>query len=503
MSSPDASGRFAADTPANAEIAGASHLSVRALTLSSTLFATGAVAGKVIGFIMLPILARSLSPDGLGRLDVLFALGNSLTTGLLLGLDVAALRLFFDQPDARSTRRLLASWYGVSLVISVTAAAVLVGGSEWISRTLFASSAFQPAVAAVGVAVVAGTVQVVILMTLRATGKAGWYVLVSVGTLLLYAVLAVLLLYAWRADVDAVVGAWAVALLISAVCGTLLLRGKIVGRPSWPAMKSLLRLGLPLAPAVVMTLLAEFLVRILLLGAAGPEGVAYFAVGNRFASVAALSLVALQLAWVPRAYALGTSLHARERISTEATWIVALVSAAAITIAVGSRTIVPVLVGDQYLASLPALGWGLVGVIALALFVVASIPNAVAKRTGRLAVATASAAALSVVGTALLAPAWGAAGATAAVALGEVAAVVIVIALSRGLPIRLAWGRLITIGIITSGATLILVSDVPLAVDVLAAVVASLTIASALPVRRGLRGLVEGVTCLGRGGRAA
>lgn len=280
MSGPEESGRFAADTPANAEFVGTSHLSVRGLTLSSTLFATGAVAGKVIGFIMLPILARSLSPEGLGRLDVLVAIGNSLTTGLLLGLDVAALRLYFDQPDARSTRRLLASWYGVSLVISLTAAAVLVGGSEWISRSLFASPAFQPAVAAVGLAVVAGTAQVVVLMALRATGKAGWYVLISVGTLLLYAVLAVLLLYAWRADVDAVVGAWAAALLVSAVCGTLLLRGQIVGRPSWPAMKSLLRLGLPLAPAVLMTLLAEFLVRILLLGAAGPEGVGYFAVGN-------------------------------------------------------------------------------------------------------------------------------------------------------------------------------------------------------------------------------
>jgi len=500
MSRPVASSHSAAEASAEVEGGGTLHLGLRALTLSSALFATGAVAGKVIGFVMLPILARSLSPDGLGRLDVLLTIGNGLTTGLLLGLDTAALRLFFDQSDARSTRRLLASWYGMALVISLTAAAVLVGGSEWISRTLFASLELQPAVAAVGLAVVAGTAQLVVLLTLRAMGRAGWYVLLSVGTLLVYAVLAVFLLAVWRADEDAVVGAWAVALLLSALCGTVLLRRQIVGRPSWPAMKSLLRLGLPLAPGVVMTLLSEFLVRILLLGSAGPYGVAYFAVGNRFASVAALSLVAFELAWIPRAYALGTRLDARHRISTEATWIIALVSTATLMIAAGSRTVVPLLVGVPYLASLPALGWGLVGIVALALFVVASIPNVVAKRTERVAVATGAAAVSSVIGTAVFAGPWGAEGAAAAVALGQVAALFIVIALSRGLPIRFAWGRLLGLGAVTSVATLILVSDAPLAVIVPAAVVASLVVASALPLRIAIRGIADTIAG-GRGGR--
>ena len=502
MSSPLASGRSATEEQAEVEAPGRLHLSVRALTLSSALFATGAVAGKVIGFIMLPILARSLSPEGLGRLDVLLTIGNGMTTGLLLGLDVAALRLFFDQPDAISTRRLLASWYGMALVISLSAAAVLIGGSEWITRGLFGSLELQPAVAAVGLAVVAGTAQLVVLLTLRAMGRAGWYVLLSVGTLLIYAVLAVLLLHVWRADEDAVVGAWAVALLVSAVCGTLLLRGQIVGRPSRPAMKSLLRLGLPLAPAVLLTLLSEFLVRILLLGAAGPDGVAYFAVGNRFASVATLSLVAFELAWIPRAYALGTRPDARDRISTEATWIIAIVSAAALTIAIGSRTVVPLLVGTPYLTSLPALGWGLVGVVALALFVVASIPNVVAKRTGRVAVATGTTAVLSVIGTAVFAGPWGAEGAAAAVALGQIVALSIVIALSRGLPIRFAWGQLLAVGTITSVASLILVSDAPLPVLVLAAIVASLAIASALPVRMATRSVAEAIAGA-RGGRHA
>jgi hypothetical protein len=70
------------------------------------------------------------------------------------------------------------------------------------------------------------------------------------------------------------------------------------------------------------------------------------------------------------------------------------------------------------------------------------------------------------------------------------------------LPIRFAWGRLLALGTVTSGATLILVSDLPLAVVVLAAVLASLVIASSLPVRLAIRGVAETIAGA-RGGRRA
>ena len=275
-------------------------------------------------------------------------------------------------------------------------------------------------------AIVAGTIEVTILTVLRARGRAGWYAAINAGTLVVYAILATILLKSWRADAAAVVGAWAIALVVSAGVGTLMLRRDLLGRPSVWASRLLLRLGLPLAPAVVLTLASEFLVRIILLRTAGADQVAFFTVGNRFASVAALSLAVLQLAWVPRAYALGTTHEARTRVGREATWIVALVCAAVLVVAAGAREIVFVAAGSPYLEALPALGFSLVAVVGAAVYLIGSMPSAISRRTEDLGLATGTAAIIGVIGTLMLAEPLRAAGAAASLAIGKLAAVAVV-----------------------------------------------------------------------------
>ena len=59
-------------------------------------FSAGHTAGKGIGFLVLPILARLLALDQFGQLDVLNALVSSSLSIVMLGTDVAAVRLYFD-----------------------------------------------------------------------------------------------------------------------------------------------------------------------------------------------------------------------------------------------------------------------------------------------------------------------------------------------------------------------------------------------------------------------
>lgn len=454
------------------------------MTRRSALFAVGAVAGKVVGLIMLPVLTRLLTPTELGNLDVLMVLVNALIAGLMLGLDVAALRLYFDERTTAGQRTLLATWFVIALAVTSTAGLVLVLFSGSISSMLFASDRLQPAVGAAALAIVAGTVNAIILTILRARGRAGWYVAVSLGTLTAYALLATFLLVAWRADAAAVLVGWSIALVGSAVLGSAMLRADLLHPPSVRAARALLRLGLPLAPAVVGTLVSELLLRILLLRIAGPEEVAFFTVGNRFASVAALSLAVLQLAWVPRAYALGAAIETRPRVGAEGTWIVAIVCAAVLVVAAGAREIVAIAAGPTYLAALPAMGFGLVAVVGAAAFLVISMPSAIGRRTEDLAVATGAAAVVGVVGTFLLAEAWGAAGAAASLAAGQWVAVLIVAMLSpRRAAIALQRLRLGVMVGVSSAAVLVLVTDLPLPARGLVAVVAIAVVAASV-VRR-------------------
>lgn len=454
------------------------------MTRRSAMFAIGAIAGKVVGLVMLPVLTRLLTPTELGNLDVLMVLVNALIAGLMLGLDVAALRLYFDERTPEAQRTLLATWFAMALAVTSTAGVVLVLASGWISVTLFASDQLQPAIVAAAIAIVAGTVNAILLTILRARGRAGWYVLLNVGTLVAYALLATFLLLAWRADPAAVLVGWATALAGTAILGSTMLRADLLNPPSRRAARALLRLGLPLAPAVVGTLISELLLRVILLRIAGPEQVAFFTVGNRFASVAALSLAVLQLAWVPRAYALGSSADRRRRIGAEATWIVAIVCTAVIIVAAGAREIVTIAAGATYLAALPALGFGLVAVVGAAAFLVISMQSAVSRRTEDLAVATGAAAVIGVVGTFLLADRFGATGAAASLAAGQYLAIGVVAALARRrASIGLEPARLAALVGVTCAATLALVTELPLEVRVIVASLA-IVLTAAIVARR-------------------
>src|SRR3954465_13795473 len=66
------------------------------LSRDSLVYSLGAFAGKAAALVLVPILTRVLSTEDFGRLDVLSALTSALISVLLLGLDTAAVRQFFD-----------------------------------------------------------------------------------------------------------------------------------------------------------------------------------------------------------------------------------------------------------------------------------------------------------------------------------------------------------------------------------------------------------------------
>ena len=161
------------------------------LTRNSLVFALGAIAGKAVGLVMLPVLTRSAYP---GRLrehrDGPDSLRGDLRTAVGAGV-LAALRLYFDQPDDAS-RGSLATWLVIGLAVSGVGAVVIVWQASALTDALFRETSLELGVAAVAVVVVAQTVQVIASTVLRAGGRAWLYALLSGGVLVLYAGIAVI-----------------------------------------------------------------------------------------------------------------------------------------------------------------------------------------------------------------------------------------------------------------------------------------------------------------------
>ncbi len=431
------------------------HRGFVALTRHSIVFALGAIAGKAVGLVMLPVLTRILGPAQYGSLDVLMSLGSAATATLLLGLDVGALRLYFDQPDDRSRRTLFATWLTIGLGVSGVAAILILWQAPSISGLLFHDSAFHLGVAAVAVVVVAQTVQVVVLTALRAEGRPWVYALVSGGVLALYGVLAVLLLVWWRADAIAVMWAWAIALVVSSAAGMTVLGGNVRSQPSRDVALRLFRLGLPLAPGVTATLVADFANRAILLGARGPSEVGFYTVAVRFASVAALALTGFQLAWQPHAFALGTSAAALSRIGNDGRRIVSMVAILVTAVAALGPELIQTVAGRPYDSAVPALGFSLIATLGTALFLVESLPSIIARETRDVGLAMGMGVGLALALNLALVTSAGSTGTAAAVATGQLTSAGIVAILGRR-RLRIQFGslRLVSIVVATIGVVL-------------------------------------------------
>jgi O-antigen/teichoic acid export membrane protein len=446
----------------------------RSLTRDSILFGLGTLAGKGIGLLVLPILARLLVPERFGELDVLNALVSSGLLIVMLGTDVAAVRLFFDQGTHREQRRLLATWCSIVVTVAAVPTLVLIIGSGPISLFLFGSSALGLAVVFVGLALLAGAVHFVTLGVLRATGRPVTYAALEGGALVVNAVLAIALLVVWRADATAVMLALAVSWTTAAVLGLLVVRDWIVARPSSAAARAILLLAFPLAPAIVATWGADFFHRAYLLDAAGATQVAYLSVATRIGSVAMLVVAAAQLAWHPHAYRLGTSADATRRLAGEGRGIVVALVGCVGILGVLTPEILVLIGGDAYRDAATTVGIFLVSVLGVGVFTIGSLASAIHHRTADLGVAVIAGVGVAVAMNILVARSLGGPGTAAAIAVGQFVTAVVAIRLGRRrLAIPFGWVRVLAL--------------VGLAVAV---VLAATSLALPLVARLGLGGLL-------------
>lgn len=394
----------------------------RSLSRDTVWFATGTIAGKAVALVSLPIFARLLTPAEFGRLDVLNALISAGLATFMLGTDVAVTRLYFDADSARDRRRLLGSWVAFIAAVASPVAILLIIGASSISSALFGSPEYAPAVSLVGVVMLVGLLHAAVLTTLRTLGRARAYGLLEGAALILNALVAIALLIAWRQDATAVMLALAISWGLATIIGLVLVRPAIAARPTTDAVSKLLALGMPLAPAVAAVLVGDFFNRSVLLGVGGAEEAGYLSIGIRIASLAGLFVAATQLAWQPHAYRLGTSSATLAQLAREGSRIVVAVALLVVLLLAFLPEMVAIIGGSRYAPAGPAAALALGATLATCLYVVNTLPIAMARATTQLAwsaivgVAVAIAANLALVGT------FGSAGTAAAMLAGQIVA---------------------------------------------------------------------------------
>lgn len=388
-----------------------------ALASRSLLYATGGVAQKLVAVLLVPLLARVLSTTEFGRLEVLSTTASTLTGIAVLGVDVVITRRWVDLDD-EGRRRAFGSWLAIALAVGSATVLVLGLLAGPVSRWLFDDEGSAWGIRWAALFALFNLLNVVGLTALRNQDRARLYAAASIVTVLSNAAIVAGLVVSSPDETAVMVGITAAAAIGAGITITAT-RHLLFNPPAWAEALALLRRSVPLVPGVALTLGGDLVNRLLLLAAAGETDVGYLSIALRFTGVGVLVLTGFQLAWQPRAYALAPRAGGVERLARDGTTMLVVVATLTVALAASSPALLHVLGGDDYADALPTVGFALLFPLGMTLLVVATMPSAISNRMGDLGTATGIAAAVSLALTAAASRPFGAPGAAAALAGGQ------------------------------------------------------------------------------------
>jgi len=267
------------------------------LARSSLIYGAGNYGVKLVGFFLIPVYTRYLTPADYGVLALVATFTRILFLFLNLGQSTALFRFYYEHDDEVSRQRVIAGSLWIVLIVSLPVAGLALGLVKPTAALLLGDGSLYPLVA-IGVLTMACRALLRLpFAVLRAKGRDVRYATWSIVRTALSAVLAIALVVAAHMGVRGVLLS---ALLAEAVLVVILLP-MIAGvlRNGWagPEMRSQLTFGLSLVPAGLAGFVLDLSDRFFLKHYGSLDEVGLYALGYRFGEIILFVVSAVNLAW--------------------------------------------------------------------------------------------------------------------------------------------------------------------------------------------------------------
>lgn len=327
------------------------HLSSRLRELAGDTFVYGfaSVAGRFLGFVLVPLYARVFLPEEYGVVGIITAIYAVVALFAILGIDNAAFHLYFSTEDARDRARTILTWGAFHLVFSVGIAGVLWVWSEPIAVFLLRGASDAFLVKCLAATALLESFGVVGTVVLRAQRRTWLLLLISVGKEALRGGLTIvlILLFHFRAEgVLLAMVATAVPYCIIHV-GILLplVRGAEFSRAR---LLQLLRFGLPAAPASFAAWGMQSADRLILEYFRGLSQVGPYTLAASIAALLGVGVAAFRQAWVPFALSIRNDADSKNIYSTVLSFYIAAATTGALALSLFAGPVVRIIAGDRY-----------------------------------------------------------------------------------------------------------------------------------------------------------
>jgi len=390
------------------------------LASDALVYGLGGAAGRFLNVILIPVLARLLSPEEFGLIDLVVSAAAVASYVLGLGLSQASSRLYFDIEEPSRRSRLLGTWLLFQATTSFGVCLLLVPLASPIADLLLRDPTLTPYIQ-VALLYVPTTLLVGLFQTVLRLRFAPWrYSLLSLTQIALNVVIILFLVVALKMGVLGVLAGYLAANAITALLGLGLTWRNFSLAFSFGGLRQMLRFGLPFVPSNVVGWVMQWSNRYFLVYLATTQAVGFYAVGSRLGGLIWLPITAFQLAWGPLAFSIEREPDAPRTYARVLNYYVLGTSALAVMLSVFARPALLILASPAFYP-----GHTVAGLVAFALAVnganqVVSMGLLLAKKTTPIAWITAASAALAVVLNLWLIPLLGAEGAAVAFLASQV-----------------------------------------------------------------------------------
>lgn len=393
---------------------------LKSIASESIVYGLSGIISRFLTLFLVPIYTRVFTPTDYGVLSLVSSSIAVVQIFVVLGLDGAAHRWFWDTDDDRDRRRSISSWAWCQL-----AAATAIGGvvflladqlAGWIVGRADAGTYFRLAALTLPLMTL-GTVAQNWLRMQRRPWSTTFY---SLGTNLLTIVLTLLFVVAWRWGLTGVYVAQVIGFAVGSVVAIFLLRDWI--SPTFAQLgrlREMLRYAFPIIPAGLAYWVVGFADRYFVQAYTTTAQVGLYSIGSSLAAGVALITGAFQQAWGPFSLSIHTHSDARDTYATIFLYYLWVTCAISAGLALFAPEIIRVLATKQYsgassVVGILALSWVMIG-----LTYIAATGPAIVKTTRPTGVAMVSAAILNIALNFLLVPRYGKVGSAVATLISQ------------------------------------------------------------------------------------
>lgn len=278
---------------------------------NSVVYAMGSIAAKAIGFIMIPIYTRCLTPADYGTIELLYRATDVVTLVAAMGLAPAVMRFYFEYKDQRERNEVVSSGLIIMLLAGFLMAVIISLFRNEFSYLIFGHKSNGQLVQLALISMVLELVVMVPLSYVQAEQKPLLFTGISLGKLFVGLSMNIWLIVYLRMGVMGV--AWSAA--ISGFVSTLVILPIVVkqtgiGFSSTKALE-MYRYGLPLVPAQLGMFILSFSDRFILDRYTGVAEVGIYSLGYKFGMLISLLVSEPFLrAWLPYALSVaGEDIH--------------------------------------------------------------------------------------------------------------------------------------------------------------------------------------------------